>query len=95
MKNVTKAKIDKFVLYAFNHLTYDQKINGLLALNIFFGLLKYYTPNISIKKVNLWVFRKRFSSIIFDRSANGDIIENFILFEKLRNLPISKFNNYN
>lgn len=49
----------------------------------------------SIKKVNLWSFYKRFSKIIFGASANENVIENFIFFGRSKDLPTSKFDDYN
>lgn len=53
IENVIKANSDMFAFYAFNCLAYDWEINGLFAPNKLFNFTKYYTLDISIKKVNL------------------------------------------
>ncbi len=92
---VQTGNIDKFALRAFNRLLYDREISRPLAANILLALPKYYTPEKTIKKVNLWALRRRFSKIIFGRSTDEDVAENFVLFGKSREMPTSKFDDYN
>ena len=92
---VQRARIDKFALRAFNRLAYDREISGPLAANTLLDLPEYFTPKKIIRKINLWALRKRFSRIIFGGSADKDVAEDFILFERSRQLPSSKFDDSN
>lgn len=89
------TNVDKFALYSFNHLIYNQEISSLLTVNTLFKLLKYYILDKSIEKVNLWALYKNFPKITFSKNANEDVAKNFILFGRLKDLLSSKFNNYN
>ena len=92
---VRRVRIDKFALRAFNRLAYDREISGPLAANTLLDLPKYFTQKKIIRKINLWALRKRFSKIIFGGSADKDVAEDFILFGRSRQLPNSKFDDYN
>lgn len=48
-----------------------------------------------IKKVNLWILHKKVLRIIFNKSINKNVNNNFIFFKKLKDLSSSKFDNYN
>lgn len=92
---VQRAKIDKFVLCTFNCFAYDWEISSPLTANTLFDLPEYFTLKKIIKKINLWALYKRFSKIIFGESVDKDVVEDFILFKRSKQLPNSKFDDYN
>lgn len=74
-QSVRTANIGKFALHAFNRLAYDWEIRGLLAANTLLTLPEYYTPEKTIRKVNLWAIYERFSRTISSRSVDEDVVK--------------------
>lgn len=87
-------EVDKFVLRAFNCFAYNCEISGPLAANILLGFPKYYTPEKSLKKVNLknlWLY---FPKIIFQDSEDKEVPDSLIPFGISTMMPTFILNNY-
>lgn len=87
-------KINKFTLYAFNHLAYNCKISGLLAANILLDFLKYYIFKKTLKRVNMRVLELYFPKIIFQDAKDKEVVESFIPFGISIMIPTFIFDNY-
>lgn len=88
-------KVNKFALCAFNFLAYNYEISGPLAVNTLLHPSKYYTPEKSLKRVNLENPQLYFFKIIFQGTINKETTDSFIPFGILIIMPISNFNDYN
>ena len=66
--------LDKFALKIFNRLSYDRKINRLLAVNFLLDLPDHYSLKVPIKTVNIILFNTKFQLILssqyFSQSDN-------------------------
>ncbi len=80
-------EVDEFALCAFNYLAYDCEISGPLATNIVLGLPKYYTPEKSLKRVNLKYFWSYFPKIIFYDAENKEAADSLISFGTSTMMP--------
>lgn len=52
--------LDKFILKTFNWLSYNKKINELLATSFLFDLLDYYFLKAAIKTINIALLKEKF-----------------------------------
>ena len=86
--------IDKFALRALNCLAYDREISGPLVANTLLGLSEYYSPERTIKRVNLRALCRRFSKVIFEIVDEEDVAESFVRFGKSPDIPSGFFDDY-
>ena len=94
IRTIRMIDIDKFAFRAFNYLTYDCAISGLLIANTLLDFPKYYSSERAIKRVNLWVLCYRFSQVIFETVDKEDIVDSFVGFDKSPDIPSSIFDGY-
>ncbi len=87
-------EVDKFALRVFNRLAYDREISGPLAANTLLGLPKYYTPEKSLKRVNLKNLRSYFLKIIFHDAEDEEAADSLIPFGTSTMMPTFIFDNY-
>ncbi len=78
MKQILFVDIDKFTLCAFNRLLYDQEISSSLTVSSLLGLPKYYTPQRSLRKININNFCHKIILLLFPEGANIDFSDQFI-----------------
>lgn len=57
--------LNKFLLKAFNRLSYDCEVSRLLVVRFLLDLLNHYTPNALIKLINVFVLKTKFLLLIF------------------------------
>lgn len=63
-------KLDKFVLKAFNQLSHNQKISGLLVASFLLCLPNYYFPTLVIKTINIVLLKIKFKLIFSGQDFN-------------------------
>ena len=56
--------LDKFLLKAFNRLSYNREVSRLLVAGFLLDLPDHYTPNAPIKLINLFVLKTKFPLLI-------------------------------
>lgn len=56
-KQIQFVDVNKFALRAFNRLAYDREISGPFAASSLLELPEYYTPQRSIRRINLYFLR--------------------------------------
>lgn len=75
--------INKFAFWAFNCFVYDCEIIEPLIANKLLDLPEFYTPNKTIRGVNLYIFYCRFVKVIFEENIEADLADDFICFRRL------------
>lgn len=71
-KQIWFVDVDKFALCALNRLAYNREISDFLTTSSSLELPKYYTPQHSIKKINLYSLCQKIALIFFLKKANLD-----------------------
>ena len=56
--------LDKFLLKVFNRLSYNCKVCGSLVVGFLLDLSNHYTPNTSVKSINIFVLKDKFLLLI-------------------------------
>ena len=62
--------LDKFLLKAFNRLSYNCEVNGLLIAEFLLDLLDYYTLNAPVKSTDFFVLKTKFLLLISGQNFN-------------------------
>ncbi len=87
-------EVDKFALHALNRLAYNRAISGTLAANTLLSLPEYYTPEKSLKRVNLKKLRLYFPKIIFHDAEDVEVADSLISFGTSTMMPTLIFDDY-
>ena len=66
---IGNVNLDKFALWTFNKLAYEQKVSRLLVASYLLELLDHYSHDILLRRINLNLLRFCFISIIFHGST--------------------------
>ncbi len=62
--------LDKFALKAFNRLSHDREMSGLLVACYLLDLPDHYSPKVNMKTINIASLRAKFSLILNGQSFN-------------------------
>ena len=85
---------DNITFFAFNWLAYDWEISGPLAASSFLELPEYYTPQRSIRRINLYFFHQKIVLLLFLGRADTDFSDQLVPLDQSKRLPPSMFDNY-
>ena len=84
---------DKFALRAFNCISHDCEIIGLLAASTLLKLPEYYTPKgLIVKRILTDSIRRKFPTIAFP--GNSDPFQTQHCISRLAKKPVTLFDNY-
>lgn len=86
------SSLDKFVLKAFNRLSHDYEISGLLVVSFLLCLPDHYTLYTYVKNINIYILRMKFLLLISDKDFfnTNDIIK----IDGAKTRPYSMFKYY-
>ncbi len=93
-KQVWFVDIDKFALCIFNRIIYDQEINGPLAASSLLGLPTSYTPQYSLRGINLNTLCHNIASLLFLEGANMKFSYQLVPLNQSKTFPPSIFDKY-
>lgn len=62
--------LDKFSLKVFNKLSHNREVSGPLVAGFLLDLPDHFTPNASVKSINLSIFKTKFPLLIFRQKFN-------------------------
>ena len=61
--------LNKFLLKAFNRLSHNREVSGPLVVGFLVNLPDYYTPDVLIKSINIFVLKNKFQLLIFGQKT--------------------------
>ncbi len=93
-KQTRFVDVNKFALRTFSRLTYDREISGPLAANSLLGLPEYYTPQRSLRKMNLNTLCCKIASLLFPEGADMEFSDQLVPLDQSKTLLPSMFDNY-
>lgn len=83
-KQIGFVDVNKFALYAFNRLAYDRGIGNSLATISFLGLPEYYTPQSSLRRVNLNTLSRKIALLLFPEETNMNFSDQLPSLDQFR-----------
>ncbi len=96
-KNLVKqmwfVDIDKFALCVLNWLPYNREISGPLTTSSFLGLLKYYTSQHYLRKINLNSFCPKIALLFFPKVTDRNFSDQLVSLDQSKILLPSMFDN--